>query len=88
MLVLCVRRYVLHNPTRCGDLGGVPSLPAAAYTLLRQKFRPITSTLTATADSKDRTTTKLLIRLQVILLDYATFTALDVRVIHFGLLRV
>jgi hypothetical protein len=87
MLVLCVRRYVLHNP-RCGDLDGVPSLPATAYTLLRQKFRPITSTLTATAGSKDRTTTKLLIRLQVIWLDYATFTALDVGVLHFGVLRV
>jgi hypothetical protein len=77
MLVLCVRRYVLHNP-RCGDLDGVPSPPC----------RPITSTLTATAGSKDRTTTKLLIRLQVIWLDYATFTALDVGVLHFGVLRV
>lgn len=62
---LCVRRYVLQNP-RCSDLDGVPSLPAAAYALLRQKFRPTTSTLTAAADSKDRTTTKLLISLQVI----------------------
>jgi hypothetical protein len=62
---LCVRRYVLQNP-RCSDLDGVPSLPAAAYALLRQKFRPTTSTLTAAADSKDRTTTKLLICLQVI----------------------
>uniref|UniRef100_A0A804LFI5 Radical SAM core domain-containing protein n=1 Tax=Zea mays TaxID=4577 RepID=A0A804LFI5_MAIZE len=60
---LCVRRYVLQNP-RCSDLDGVPSLPAAAYALLRQKFRPTTSTLTAAADSKDRTTTKLLICLQ------------------------
>ncbi|GJN30621.1 hypothetical protein PR202_gb18942 [Eleusine coracana subsp. coracana] len=56
-------KYVLQNP-RCGDLDGVPSLSTAAYALLRQKFRPTTSTLTATADSKDRTTTKLLIRLQ------------------------
>uniref|UniRef100_A0A804LFI7 Radical SAM core domain-containing protein n=2 Tax=Zea mays TaxID=4577 RepID=A0A804LFI7_MAIZE len=56
-------KYVLQNP-RCSDLDGVPSLPAAAYALLRQKFRPTTSTLTAAADSKDRTTTKLLICLQ------------------------
>lgn len=62
---LRVLRYVLQNP-RCSDLDGVPSLPAAAYALLRQKFRPTTSTLTAAADSKDRTTTKLLICLQVI----------------------
>ncbi|KAL6645627.1 hypothetical protein ACP70R_017235 [Stipagrostis hirtigluma subsp. patula] len=56
-------KHVLQNP-RCGDLDGVPSLPKAAYALLRLKFRPTTSTLTAAADSKDRTTTKLLIRLQ------------------------
>ncbi|CAL4938129.1 unnamed protein product [Urochloa decumbens] len=56
-------KYVLQNPW-CGDLDGVPSLPATAYALLQQKFRPTTSTLTAAADSKDRTTTKLLIRLQ------------------------
>lgn len=56
-------KYVLQNPRR-SDLDGVPSLPAAAYALLRQKFRPTTSTLTAAADSKDRTTTKLLICLQ------------------------
>jgi hypothetical protein len=55
---------VLQNP-RCADLDGVPSLPAAAYALLRTKFRPTTSTLSAAAESKDRTTTKLLIRLQV-----------------------
>nr|TKV97600.1 hypothetical protein SEVIR_9G505100v2 [Setaria viridis] len=57
------RPYVLQNPW-CGDLCGVPSLPATAYALLQQKFRPTTSTLTTAADSKDRTTTKLLIRLQ------------------------
>lgn len=68
----CVHRYVLQNPW-CGDLCGVPSLPATAYALLQQKFRPTTSTLTTAADSKDRTTTKLLIRLQVIWLDYATW---------------
>ncbi|KAK1652260.1 hypothetical protein QYE76_070065 [Lolium multiflorum] len=56
-------KYVLQNP-RCADLDGVPSLPAAAYALLRTKFRPTTSTLSAAAESKDRTTTKLLIRLQ------------------------
>ncbi|KAG8073905.1 hypothetical protein GUJ93_ZPchr0006g41367 [Zizania palustris] len=56
-------KYVLQNP-RCGDLDGVTSLPAAAYALLRQKFRPITSTLTTAAESRDGTTTKLLIRLQ------------------------
>ncbi|XP_006649584.1 dual-specificity RNA methyltransferase RlmN [Oryza brachyantha] len=56
-------KYVLQNP-RSGDLDAVPSLPAAAYALLRQKFRPTTSTLTTAAESKDRTTTKLLIRLK------------------------
>ncbi|BAF11216.1 dual-specificity RNA methyltransferase RlmN [Oryza sativa Japonica Group] len=56
-------KYVLQNP-RCGDLDAVPSLPAAAYALLRQKFQPTTSTLTTAAESKDRTTTKLLIRLK------------------------
>lgn len=56
-------KHVLQNP-RCGDLDGVPSLPAAAYALLRKKFRPTSSTLTAAADSKDLSTTKLLIRLQ------------------------
>ncbi|KAF0914217.1 hypothetical protein E2562_027794 [Oryza meyeriana var. granulata] len=56
-------KYVLQNP-RCSDLDAVPSLPAAAYALLRQKFRPTTSTLTTAAESRDRTTTKLLIRLK------------------------
>jgi hypothetical protein len=76
MLALRVHRYVLHNP-RCGDLDGVPSLPAAAYALLRKKFRPTTSTLTTTAESKDHTTTKLLIRLQVIWFYYAACTGSD-----------
>ena len=72
---------MLQNP-RCGDLDGIPSLPANAYALLRQKFRPTTSTLTAAADSKDRTTTKLLIRLQVIWLECATGAGTNVGVQH------
>ncbi|WOL00567.1 hypothetical protein Cni_G09280 [Canna indica] len=55
-------KYVVHNPG-C-DLGDVPSLPSAAYPLLRSKFRPLTSSLSSSLDSKDNLTTKLLIRLQ------------------------
>ncbi|PKA59897.1 23S rRNA (adenine2503-C2)-methyltransferase [Apostasia shenzhenica] len=46
------------------DLDEVPSLPAAAYPILRSKFRAMTSSLSSNADSKDKLTTKLLIRLQ------------------------
>ncbi|OAY71844.1 uncharacterized protein LOC109721303 [Ananas comosus] len=55
-------KHVLQNPG-C-DLDSVPSLPSAAYPLLRSKFRAMTSSLAAAVDSKDRDTTKLLIRLQ------------------------
>uniref|UniRef100_A0A1D1ZB43 Ribosomal RNA large subunit methyltransferase N n=1 Tax=Anthurium amnicola TaxID=1678845 RepID=A0A1D1ZB43_9ARAE len=55
-------RYVLRNPT-C-ELDEVPSLPSAAYPLLRAKFRPTTSSLASAVDSRDGATTKLLIRLQ------------------------
>ncbi|MQL95080.1 hypothetical protein Taro_027748 [Colocasia esculenta] len=55
-------RYVLRNPT-C-ELEEVPSLPSAAYPLLRAKFRPMTSSLASAVDSGNGTTTKLLVRLQ------------------------
>ncbi|XP_042389656.1 dual-specificity RNA methyltransferase RlmN-like [Zingiber officinale] len=55
-------KYVLQVPG-C-DLGNVPSLPSAAYPILRSKFRPFTSSLSSAIDSKDHLTTKLLITLQ------------------------
>ncbi|XP_022972434.1 uncharacterized protein LOC111470995 [Cucurbita maxima] len=42
----------------------VPSLPSATYSLLRSKFKPLTSTVNTVVDSSDQTTTKLLIKLQ------------------------
>ncbi|KAE8645842.1 uncharacterized protein LOC101215180 [Cucumis sativus] len=42
----------------------VPSLPSAAYSLLRLKFKPLTSTVHSVVDSSDQVTTKLLIKLQ------------------------
>ncbi|KAK6945986.1 Radical SAM [Dillenia turbinata] len=42
----------------------VPSLPTAAYSLLRSKFKPLTSTLHSVIESNDGVTSKLLIRLQ------------------------
>ncbi|KAL0559766.1 hypothetical protein IC582_000134 [Cucumis melo] len=42
----------------------VPSLPSAAYCLLRLKFKPLTSTVHSVVDSSDQVTTKLLIKLQ------------------------
>uniref|UniRef100_A0A453HCJ2 Secreted protein n=1 Tax=Aegilops tauschii subsp. strangulata TaxID=200361 RepID=A0A453HCJ2_AEGTS len=62
--VLLSFQVCAENP-RCGDLNNVPSLPAVAYMLLRNKFFLTTSTLTAAEESRDKTTTKLLIRLQV-----------------------
>lgn len=55
-------KHVIQHPN-C-QLDDVSSLPAAAYRLLRSKFRPMTSTLCSALDSKDGVTTKLLIRLQ------------------------
>ncbi|PON90556.1 Ribosomal RNA large subunit methyltransferase [Trema orientale] len=55
-------KYVIQNPD-C-DLEQVPSLPSAAYPLLRSKFKPLTSTLHSATDSSDGVTTKLLIKLQ------------------------
>ncbi|KAJ0982123.1 hypothetical protein J5N97_010378 [Dioscorea zingiberensis] len=55
-------KYMLQNPG-C-DLDDIPSLPSKAYPVLRSKFRAMTTTVTSAADSKDRVTTKLLIRLQ------------------------
>ncbi|KAJ4750744.1 Dual-specificity RNA methyltransferase RlmN [Rhynchospora pubera] len=55
-------KHVVQNPS-C-DLDSIPSLPSAAYPLLRSKFRSMTSAVSSAVDSKDRVTTKLLIRLQ------------------------
>ncbi|XP_057963769.1 uncharacterized protein LOC131154945 isoform X1 [Malania oleifera] len=55
-------KYVIQNPN-C-ELDQVPSLPSAAYPLLRSKFKPCTSTLHSIIDSSDQVTTKLLVKLQ------------------------
>lgn len=55
-------KHVHQNPNR--DLDDVPSLPAAAYPILRSKFKVMTTSLSSAADSSDKLTTKLLIRLQ------------------------
>ncbi|KAG0485461.1 hypothetical protein HPP92_009540 [Vanilla planifolia] len=57
-----VWKHVRQNPS--SNLDEVPSLPTAAYLILRTKFKAMTSSLSSAADSKDRLTTKLLIRLQ------------------------
>lgn len=56
-------RYVIENPNCEWD--EFPSLPSAAYSLLRSKFKPLTSTLHSVVDSSDDVTTKLLVKLQV-----------------------
>ncbi|KAM6540875.1 hypothetical protein CsatB_005322 [Cannabis sativa] len=56
-------KYVVQNPD-CDDFEPLPSLPSAAYLLLRSKFKPLTSTLHSASDSSDGVTTKLLIKLQ------------------------
>ncbi|CAO2823273.1 unnamed protein product [Amaranthus hypochondriacus] len=55
-------KYVLQNPNCKWD--EIPSLPAAAYSLLNSKFLPITSTLHSVSHSTDDVTSKLLIKLQ------------------------
>ncbi|KAL0907112.1 hypothetical protein M5K25_025655 [Dendrobium thyrsiflorum] len=55
-------KHVRQKPT--SELDEIPSLPAAAYPILRSKFKVMTSSLTSAAKSKDSLTTKLLIRLQ------------------------
>ncbi|KAJ3702859.1 hypothetical protein LUZ61_006564 [Rhynchospora tenuis] len=55
-------KHVVQNPS-C-DMDSIPSLPSAAYPLLRSKFRSVTSAVSSAVDSKDRVTTKLLIRLK------------------------
>ncbi|KZV17786.1 hypothetical protein F511_01595 [Dorcoceras hygrometricum] len=55
-------KHLLHNPN-CG-WDDIPSLPVAAYSLLRSKFKPSTSTLHSAVDSIDGVTTKLLIKLK------------------------
>lgn len=56
-------KYAIQNPN--GEWEEVPSLPSAAYILLRSKFKPLTSTLHSATDSSDGLTTKLLIKLKV-----------------------
>ncbi|KAI3780158.1 hypothetical protein L2E82_10108 [Cichorium intybus] len=60
-------KYVLQNPT-C-EWRDIPSLPSAAYSLLSSKFKPCTSVVDSVFDSTDQVTTKLLIKLQVQLID-------------------
>lgn len=55
-------KYVIENPNCEWD--EFPSLPSAAYSLLRSKFKPLTSTLHSVVDSSDDVTTKLLVKLQ------------------------
>ncbi|KAL1831673.1 hypothetical protein DCAR_0101662 [Daucus carota subsp. sativus] len=55
-------KYLLHNPN-C-EWEDIPSLPSAAYTLLRSKFKTLSSTLHSATDSSDQVTTKMLIKLQ------------------------
>ena len=57
-------KYVVQNPN-C-DWDDIPSLPSAAYPLLRSHFKPSTSSLHTVIDSSDNVTTKLLIKLQVL----------------------
>ncbi|KAF8406204.1 hypothetical protein HHK36_008289 [Tetracentron sinense] len=53
-------KHVLQN----SELDEIPSLPSAAYSLLRSNFKSSTSTLHSVLQSDDNVTTKLLIRLQ------------------------
>lgn len=55
-------KYVIENPNCEWD--EFPSLPSRAYSLLRSKFKPLTSTLHSVVDSSDDVTTKLLVKLQ------------------------
>ncbi|KAL5988207.1 hypothetical protein ACLOJK_035970 [Asimina triloba] len=55
-------KYALQNPN--SEAHEVPSLPSSAYPLLRSKFKFMTSALASAVDSKDKATTKLLIKLQ------------------------
>ncbi|XP_058069858.1 uncharacterized protein LOC131218956 [Magnolia sinica] len=55
-------KHLLQNPNSAAH--DVPSLPSAAYPLLRSKFKTTTSALASVVESKDKVTTKLLIKLQ------------------------
>ncbi|XP_021892394.1 uncharacterized protein LOC110810499 isoform X2 [Carica papaya] len=55
-------KYLIQHP-EC-EWDEIPSLPSAAYTLLRSRFKPVTSTLHSLFHSSDEVTTKLLIKLQ------------------------
>lgn len=67
-------KHLLHDPNNLSSQNlasefeweqAVPSLPSAAYCLLRSKFKPLTSSVHSVVDSSDQVTTKLLIKLQV-----------------------
>ncbi|KAG6571920.1 hypothetical protein SDJN03_28648, partial [Cucurbita argyrosperma subsp. sororia] len=62
----------------------VPSLPSAAYSLLRSKFKPLTSTVNTVVDSSDQATTKLLIKLQSGALVEAVIMRYDSRLGKYG----
>ncbi|KAH7522793.1 hypothetical protein ACOSP7_005029 [Xanthoceras sorbifolium] len=55
-------KFVIENPN-C-EWEEIPSLPSAAYPLLRSKFKPLSSTLHSVTHSADHVTTKLLVNLQ------------------------
>lgn len=57
-------KYVIQNPDCVWD--EIPSLPSAAYSLLHSKFKALTSSLHSLFHSSDGTTSKLLIKLQVL----------------------
>ena len=58
-------RYVIKNPNCEWD--EIPDLPSAAYSLLRSKFKTFTSSVDSVINSNDGVTTKLLVKLQVLL---------------------
>ncbi|KAF6159762.1 hypothetical protein GIB67_030020 [Kingdonia uniflora] len=57
-------KHVLQNPN-C-ELDQVPSLPSAARTILKSKFRPLTTSIHSVIESLDNVTTKLLVKLQIL----------------------
>ncbi|CAK9315719.1 unnamed protein product [Citrullus colocynthis] len=66
-------KHLVHDPNNLSSQNlasefeweqAVPSLPSAAYCLLRSNFKPLTSSVHSVVDSSDQVTTKLLIKLQ------------------------
>ncbi|KAL2925855.1 Dual-specificity RNA methyltransferase RlmN [Bienertia sinuspersici] len=75
-------KHVLANPDCKWD--EISSLPSAAYSLLKSKFLPLTSTLHSVAHSTDAVTTKLLIKLQGGALVEAVIMRYDTRLGKYG----